>query len=119
MSHSLERAMKHFFRVEAWALYLTDEKSELHGVQRRGITPELHVEDLSHKDPFLHSFVVPSGSDQGKTVWILNLPMWRLHERIGFLVLRIPNFAPDQRAVLLAEAGAFGTQLIFAMAKAK
>ena len=35
------------------------------------------------------------------------------------LTLRIPEFAPDQRSVLLAEAGAFSTQLIFAMAKAK
>jgi diguanylate cyclase (GGDEF)-like protein len=52
-------------------------------------------------------------------VWILNIPLWRLHERIGLLMLRIPDFAPDQRAVLLSEAATFGTQLIFAMAKAK
>ena len=50
---------------------------------------------------------------------MLNLPLWRLHERIGLLVLRIPDFPPDQRAALLAEAADFSTQLIFAMAKAK
>ena len=119
MSPSLERALKHFFRVEAWSLFLTDEKGDLQMVQRRGMTAEPRMDTLSNKEPFLYSFVIPSGVDQGKTVWILNLPLWRLHERIGLLMLRIPDFAPDQRAVLLAEAGTFSTQLIFAMAKAK
>jgi diguanylate cyclase (GGDEF)-like protein len=120
MSPSLEKSLKHFFRVDAWALYLSDEQGELQLVQRRGTAPaELHVKDLSSKEPDLQSWIVPSGADQGKSVWILNIPLWRLHERIGLLMLRIPDFAPDQRAVLLSEAATFGTQLIFAMAKAK
>src|SRR4029077_17820209 len=80
---------------------------------------ELRMEDLSNKEPFLQTYLVPSGTDQGTSCCLLELPRWRLHERIGLLVLRIPEFAPDQRSALLAEAGAFSTQLIFAMAKAK
>src|SRR5205814_520110 len=106
--------------VEAWALYLTDERGPLHLIQRRGTLPgAMQGDDLSKKEVYLQSYVIPEGVDQGKTVWILNMPLWRLHERIGWLALRIPDFAPDQRAGLLAEAGAFSTQLIFAMAKAK
>jgi diguanylate cyclase (GGDEF)-like protein len=120
MSPSLERALKQFFRVEAWSLYLTDEKGDLQIVQRRGVTPtELRTEDMTNQEPTLNNYVVPSGPDSGKTSWILNMPLWRLHERIGLLVLRIPNFAPDQRAALMSEATSFSTQLIFAMAKAK
>ncbi len=120
MSPSLEKSLKHFFRVEAWALYLTDEKGELQLVQRRGMAPaEPNAKDLSNKEPDLQSWIVPSGTDQGKSVWLLNVPIWRLHERVGLLTMRIPDFAPDQRATLLSEAGAFGTQLVFAMAKAK
>lgn len=120
MSPSLEKSLKHFFRVEAWALYLTDEKGELQLVQRRGMAPaEPSAKDLSSKEPDLHSWVVPSGADQGKSVWLLNVPIWRLHERVGLLTMRIPDFAPDQRATLLAEAATLGTQLVFAMAKAK
>jgi diguanylate cyclase (GGDEF)-like protein len=119
MSPSLERALKHFFRVDAWALHLTDEKGELQLVQRRGVIAEPSADKLSDKDPYLQSYMVPSGTDQGKSTWILNLPLWRLHDRIGMLMLRIPEFPPDQRASILAEANAFSTQLIFAMAKAK
>jgi diguanylate cyclase (GGDEF)-like protein len=119
MAPSLERALKHFFRVEAWGLHLANEKAELELVHRRGVIPELKTESLSEKDPFLQTHVVATGVDQGKTVWVLNLPLWRLHERIGMLVLRIPDFPPDQRAALLAEANSFATQLVFAMAKAK
>jgi diguanylate cyclase (GGDEF)-like protein len=119
MAPSLEKSLKHFFRVESWSLYLTDEKGDLKTVHRRGITPEPRAEDMTQKDPFLQSYVIPSGAEQGKTVWILNLPLWRLHERIGLLTLRIPDFPADQRAALLAEAATYTTQLIFAMAKAK
>ena len=119
MSPSLERALKHFFRTEAWSLYLTNEKGELELVQRRGVIADPRPEHQSNNDPFLQSFVIPSGTEQGKSVWILSLPLWRLHDRIGILNLRIPDFAPDQRAALLAEATTFSTQLIFAMAKAK
>jgi diguanylate cyclase (GGDEF)-like protein len=119
MSPSLERALKHFFRVEGWALHLTDEKEVLQLVQRRGVMPEPQAELLSSKDPLLQTFIIPSGVDQGRSVWVLNIPLWRLHERIGVLLLRVPDFAPDQRAALMSEATAFSTQLIFAMAKAK
>jgi len=119
MAPSLERALKHFFRVEAWALYLTNERGDLVLVQRRGTISEPKLEQLSDQEPYLHTFLVQSGADQGKSVWVLSLPLWRVHEKIGLLMLRIPDFAPDQRAALLAEAGAFSTQLIFAMAKAK
>jgi diguanylate cyclase (GGDEF)-like protein len=114
MSPSLERALKHFFRIEAWALYLTDEKGELQLVQRRGAINSPSIENLSEKEPYLQA-----GSDSGKTIWILHLPLWRLHDRIGQLVMRIPDFPPDHRAELMAEASSFSTQLIFAMAKAK
>jgi len=119
MSPSLERALKHFFRVEAWALHLTDEKGDLQLVQRRGSIPEPHPDNLSSKEPFLQTYVVPSGVEQGRSIWILNMPLWRLHERIGVLVSRLPDFAPDQRASILSEASSFSTQLVFAMAKAK
>jgi diguanylate cyclase (GGDEF)-like protein len=42
-----------------------------------------------------------------------------LHERIGLLILRVTELAPDQQGALLAEANTFAVQLIFAMAKAK
>src|SRR6185437_2600166 len=63
--------------------------------------------------------VARSGSDQGRTLWCLGMPLWRLHERIGLLLLRIQDIAPDEQAHVLKEAGTFSVQLIFAMAKAK
>jgi len=115
MSPSLERSLKYFFQVEGWALYLTDTKGELKLVQRRGATPEPRVEDLPQKNPFLHTFVV----DGSRTVWALGMPLWRLHDRIGLLLLRIPDTGSEQHPVLLSEAATFSVQLIFAMAKAK
>ena len=47
------------------------------------------------------------------------MPLWRLHERIGLLIVRLSDVAADQQAALLSEAGTFAVQLIFAMAKAK
>jgi diguanylate cyclase (GGDEF)-like protein len=119
MSPSLDKALKHFFRSDGWALYLTDEKGELQIVQRRGVTPDPRAEDLPKKEPYLHTFVPSAGSDEGRSVWALGIPLWRLHERIGLLIVRITDLAHDQQAALLAEAGAFCVQLIFAMAKAK
>jgi diguanylate cyclase (GGDEF)-like protein len=119
MSPSLDKALKHFFHSDGWALYLTDEKGELQVVQRRGVTPDPRTEDLPKKEPFLHTFVPQAGTDEGRSVWALGIPLWRLHERIGLLLVRIADIAPDQQATILAEAGAFCVQLIFAMAKAK
>jgi diguanylate cyclase (GGDEF)-like protein len=119
MSPSLEKALKHFFRGEGWALYLTDEKGENRLVHRRGVTPDPRPEDLPKKEAFLHTFVPSAGSDEGRSVWALGMPLWRLHERIGLLLVRITEIQPDQKAALLAEADAFVVQLIFAMAKAK
>jgi diguanylate cyclase (GGDEF)-like protein len=118
MSPSLERALKHFFRVEGWALYLTDDKNALKLVQRRGLTPEPRAEDFTKQEPFLHTFM-PDGAGQGRVSWALGMPLWRVHERIGLLVLRIPDLGADQQPALLAEASTFAVQLIFAMAKAK
>lgn len=115
MAPSLERSLKYFFQAEGWALYLTDNKGELKLVQRRGATPEPRMEDLPRKEPFLHTFVV----DDNRTVWALGLPLWRLHDRIGLLLLRIPEKGSDQHPALLSEAATFSVQLIFAMAKAK
>jgi len=119
MSPSLEKALKTFFRAEGWALYLTEESGDLSLVQRRGSTPEPRDEDLPKKEPHLHTFVVQNGPDAGRTSWALGLPLWRLHERIGLLILRLPEGTPDQQNALLADAGAFAVNLIFAMAKAK
>jgi len=119
MSPSLDKALKFFFRTDGWALYLTDEKGELALVQRRGVTPEPRPEDLTKKEPFMHTFIPQTGTDEGRNVWALGIPLWRLHERIGLLVMRITTMAPDQQAAVMAEATNFGVQLIFAMAKAK
>jgi diguanylate cyclase (GGDEF)-like protein len=119
MSPSLDKALKHFFRSDGWALYLTDEKGEIQIVQRRGFTPDPRDEDMAKKEPFLHTFVPEGGTDEGRSVWALGIPLWRLHDRIGLLILRITELAPDQQNALLAEANAFAVQLIFAMAKAK
>lgn len=119
MSPSLDKALKHFFQTDSWSLYFTDEKNELQVVHRRGVTPEPRAEDLPRKEPFLHTFVPNSGIDQGRTVWAMGLPLWRVHERIGLLVIRVPDTSPDQHNALLAEAANFSVQLIFAMAKAK
>ncbi len=119
MSPSLDKALKHFFKSDGWAVYLTDEKGEFELIQRRGVTPEPRTEDLAKKEPFLHTFIPQSGSDEGRSVWALGMPLWRLHERIGLLIVRITDLAPDQQGRLLSEAGSFAVQLIFAMAKAK
>ncbi len=114
MSPSLERGLKHFFHAEGWALYLTDDKGELALVQRRGGTPEPRGEDLVKKEPFMHTFVI-----EGVTRWALGMPLWRVHERIGLLLVRLPDLSADQQPSVLAEATTFSVQLIFAMAKAK
>ncbi len=119
MSPSLDKALKHFFHGEGWAIYLTDEKGELEIVQRRGVTPEPRAEDLPKKEPFLHTFVPQTGTDEGRSVWALSMPLWRVHERIGLLVVRIADLPADQQGALLTEATNFAVQLIFAMAKAK
>ncbi len=119
MSPSLDKALKHFFHTDAWAIYLTDEKGELELIQRRGATPDPRGEDVAKKEPFLHTFIPKAGSDEGRNVWALGMPLWRMHERIGLLLVRITEIPPDQQAVLLSEAATFAVQLIFAMAKAK
>lgn len=119
MTPTLERAMKYFFQSESWTLYLADEQGQLQLMHRRGITPDPRVEDLGRRDPYLFTFVAPSGVDEGRTVWALGLPLWRLHERIGLLIVRAPDLSADQHPALLAEAGTLSVQLIFAMAKAK
>ena len=119
MFPSLDKALKHFFKSDSWALYLTDEKGELELVQRRGATPDPRAEDLPKKEPFLHTFVPSTGTDEGRSVWALGLPLWRLHERIGLLVIKISEVGPEGQGTLLAEANNFAVQLIFAMAKAK
>ena len=120
MSPRLDKALKHFFRSDGWALYLTDEKGELQLVQRRGVTPDPRAEDLPKKEPFLHTFVPPAGTDEGRSVWALGIPLWRLHERIGLLIVRITDLGgrPAGRRSWRKPA-AFCVQLIFAMAKAK
>jgi len=132
MAPSLERALKHFFHADGWALYLTDNKGELHLVQRRGATPEPRGEDLAKKEPYLHTFIARAGSDEGRNLWALGMPLWRLHERIGLLLLRIPDMAADQppqsgeprlmsggQPAVISEATTFAVQLTFAMAKAR
>jgi diguanylate cyclase (GGDEF)-like protein len=119
MFPSLDKALKHFFKTDGWALYLTDEKGELESVQRRGVTPEPRAEDLPKKEPYLHTFVPPTGTDEGRQIWALGMPLWRLHERIGLLVVKIGDVGPEGQGALLAEATNFAVQLIFAMAKAK
>src|SRR5471030_3167328 len=89
MSPSLDKALKHFFRTDGWALYLTDEKGDQQLVQRRGATPDARAEDLPKKEPFFHTFIPTTGIDEGRNVWALGIPLWRLHERIGVLILRI------------------------------
>lgn len=118
MSPSLDKAVKAFFHAEGWALYLTEENGDLSLVQRRGAAPEPRAEDLPKKDPYLHTFVVSNGNDNGRTSWAICMPLWRLHERIGLLILRLPEGTPDQQ-LMLADAGSFAVNLIFAMAKAK
>lgn len=60
MNPSLDKALKHFFHTEAWALHLTDEKGELQSVQRRGVTPDPRAEDLPKKRT-VHAHVRPQG----------------------------------------------------------
>lgn len=119
MSPSLDKALKHFFRAEGWALYLTDEQETLQIVHRRGVTPDPRPEDAGKKEPFLLTFVPPTGSDEGRSVWALGMPLWRLHERIGLILIRPANLTPDQHPMFLSDAAHFSVQLIFAMAKAK
>jgi diguanylate cyclase (GGDEF)-like protein len=119
MAPSLEKALKHFFHAEGWALYLTNEKGELQPAHRRGVTPDPRAEDMPKKEAYLHTFIPSTGSDEGRSVWALGIPLWRLHERIGLLLVRIADLAPDQQPSLVAEANHFAVQLIFAMAKAK
>src|SRR5471030_2037170 len=119
MSPILDKALKHFFRSDGWALYLTDEKGDIQIVQRRGVTPEPRAEDLPKKEPFLHTFVPQAGTDEGRSVWALGIPLWRLHERVGLLLVRITELPEDQQGALIVEANTFAVQLIFAMAKAK
>ncbi len=116
MAPSLEKSLKHFFRAEGWALYLTDENGDLGLVQRRGSVPEPRDEDLTKKEPFTHTFIAQGGMDNGRTCWAMVMPLWRLHERIGQLILRLPEAAEE---TVLADASAFAVNLIFAMAKAK
>jgi diguanylate cyclase (GGDEF)-like protein len=119
MSPSIERALKHFFHVDGWALYLANTKGDLELVQRRGVPPEARAADLMKKEPYLHTFVPTVGADQGRAMWALGMPLWRLHERIGLLMLRIPEMAPDAQPAVLADASTFAVQMIFAMAKAR
>jgi|GEM_PF-2294236 len=119
MVPSLDKALKYFFRAEGWALHLTDEENRLNLVQRRGAIPDPRVEDTARKDAFLMTFVPATGLASGQTAWVLGMPLWRLHEYIGLLLLRLPTLEPDQQQLLLTEANAFSVQLIFAMAKAK
>ncbi len=119
MFPSLDKALKHFFRAEGWALYLTDEKGELGLVQRRGVTPDPRPEDLTKKEPYLHTFVPQTGTDEGRSVWALGMPLWRLHERIGLFLVRIADLPAEEQGALLSEAANISVQLIFAMAKAK
>ncbi len=119
MAPSLEKALKHFFRVDGWVLYLADNKSVLQLVHRRGGAPEPRAEDSDRKEAYLYTFVAASGIDQGRAVWALGMPLWRVHERIGLLLLRIPDMAADEQPLVLSEANTFAVQLIFAMAKAR
>jgi len=119
MVPSLEKALKYFFRAEGWALYLTDEEGQLGLVQRRGAIPEPRADDVSRKEAFLMTFVPATGVASGQNAWVLGLPLWRLHESLGVLLMRLPDLEADQQALLLSEANAFAVQLIFGMAKAK
>lgn len=119
MVPSLEKALKTFFRSEAWSLYLTDSQSRLELVQRRGAIGDPQKSEFQKKDPFLYTFVPATGMTAGQTVWGMALPLWRLHEHIGMLLVRLPPLEADQQALVLSEAQTFGVQLIFAMAKAK
>jgi diguanylate cyclase (GGDEF)-like protein len=63
--------------------------------------------------------VPATGVASGQNAWVLGLPLWRLHESLGVLLMRLPDLEADQQALLLGEANAFSVQLIFGMAKAK
>lgn len=121
MVPSLDKALKHFFQADAWALYLTDEQGELGLVQRRGAVPEAGSDATARREPYQVTFVPATGISAGKSAWAIGIPLWRLHEFIGLLLIRPGDrYGDDQsQAALLSEAAAFGTQLIFAMAKAK
>jgi len=119
MVPGVEKALKYFFRSEAWALYLTDSEAKLEMVQRRGAIGDPQKADLQKKEAFLYTFVPATGMNTGQTVWGMGLPLWRVHEFIGVLLVRLPDMEADQRSVVLSEAQSFSVQLIFAMAKAK
>lgn len=115
----LEKALKYFFRAESWALHLTDESGKLALTQRRGAIADPRPDDATRQESFLMTFVPSTGMAAGQTAWVLGIPLWRLHESLGLLLLRLPNLEADQQPALLAEANAFAVQLIFGMAKAK
>lgn len=119
MLPSLDKGLKYFFRAESWSLYLTNEENRLTLMQRRGAVPDPKPEDSEKHEAFLSTFVPSTGMAEGQKAWALALPLWRLHEHIGILYLRLAEFDPERQAALLAEANAFSVQLIFAMAKAK
>jgi diguanylate cyclase (GGDEF)-like protein len=119
MVPSLDRSLKHFFRAESWSLHLTNEQGHLTLMQRRGAVPEPRPDDAQQHEAFLTTFVPSTGVSSGVNAWALGLPLWRLHEYIGLLFIRLPGLEEDRKAALLAEANAFSVQLIFAMAKAK
>lgn len=119
MVPSLDKALKYFFRAESWVVYLTNESGTLTLVQRRGAVAEPRPEDVARRDAFLTTFVPATGMSSGQTAWALGIPLWRLHEHIGLLMLRLPAIAADEQKSILDEANAFAVQLIFAMAKAK
>src|SRR6185369_5047121 len=103
MVPSLEKALKHFFKAESWTLDLTDEKSDLQQVQRRGVTPEPRPEDITKKEPYLYTFIPQTGTDTGRSVWALGMPLWRVHEKIGLLILKVGDLAADQQPALLTD----------------
>lgn len=119
MAPSLEKALKHFFQAEGWALYLTTEAGELELVQRRGAVPEPRADDLARKDPYDLFFASASGLDQGRTRRAIGMPLWRLHERIGLLIVTLADAPSDRQTAMLEDAASFSVNLIFAMAKAK
>ena len=95
-----KKSLKYFFRAEGWALYLTDESGRLTLAQRRGAIAEPRPDDAARQESFLMTFVPSTGMAAGQHAWVLGIPLWRLHDPIGLLLLRLPGLDADQQAAI-------------------
>lgn len=111
MEPILERLLKHFSGTKHWALYLANDHGELERVAQHGLPLELVPDDPSLQDPSIRS--------NGERFPVLGIPLWRLHERLGFLLTGLPATAASLQASWLEAAKTLSVQLIFPMTKAK